>query len=126
MSDSNQLVIPEGINYECTGCGKCCSGWSVPLTKDDYERISAIDWASKNEKFEGESLFRELKGFEKANSPYIHAIKHGNDAFSPFLVINLSFIQVICKRKAKPPYVHLFPLTFNQPPSVFYSLLIFS
>lgn len=125
MSDSNQLVIPEGINYECTGCGKCCSGWSVPLTKDDYERISAIDWASKNEKFEGESLFRELKGFEKANSPYTHAIKHGDDGFCPFLVNNLCYIHSTYESKTKPSICQLFPYNFNETPSGFLSTVSF-
>ena len=85
-SSSNSLIIPEGINYECMGCGKCCSGWSVPLTAPDYERISKVDWAAKNDKFEGMELFRELKDYEKKGSPYTHAIKHGDDGFCPFQI----------------------------------------
>ena len=43
---SEKLIIPEGINYECTGCGKCCGGWAIPMTQDDYERITEVDWGA--------------------------------------------------------------------------------
>ena len=87
------LHIPQGINYECTGCGKCCSGWAVPMTEEDYERISAWPWDNINPRFKGKRLFRELKDYEKADSPYSHAIVKGEDGHCPFLVDNLCFIH---------------------------------
>src|SRR5437868_4644421 len=38
------LHIPQGINYECQSCGKCCGGWAVPMTEADYDRIVEVDW----------------------------------------------------------------------------------
>lgn len=124
-NQDQSLVIPEGINYECAGCGKCCSGWSVPLTKADYERISAIDWAEKNEKFQGLDLFRELKDYEKKGSPYTHAIKHGDDGYCPFVVNKLCFIHSSYESKTKPSICQLFPYNFNETPSGFISTVSF-
>lgn len=122
---SNALIIPEGINYECMGCGKCCSGWSVPLTAPDYERISKVDWAAKNDKFAGLDLFRELKDYERKGSPYTHAIKHGDDGFCPFLVNNLCYIHSTFESKTKPSICQLFPYNFNETPSGFISTVSF-
>ncbi len=122
---SNALIIPEGINYECMGCGKCCSGWSVPLTAADYERISKVDWAAKNDKFAGLDLFRELKDYERKGSPYTHAIKHGDDGYCPFLVNNLCYIHSTFESKTKPSICQLFPYNFNETPSGFISTVSF-
>ena len=123
---SDKLHIPEGLNYECTGCGKCCGGWSVPLTEEDYFRISDIDWAGKfPEKFFGKSLFREMKDYESANSPYTHAIKEGADGHCPFLVNNLCFIHSTFESKTKPSICQLFPYSFNKTPSGTYATISF-
>jgi len=120
-----ELHTPEGINYECTGCGKCCGGWAVPLTSEDYDRISSIDWADELAKFEGEDLFRPLKAYEKANSPYTHAIKEGEDGHCPFLVNNLCFIHSTRDAKAKPAICQLFPYCFNETPSGVFATVSF-
>jgi Fe-S-cluster containining protein len=120
-----ELYTPEGINYECTGCGKCCGGWAVPLTPDDYERISAIEWSEELEKFEGEDLFRPLKPYEKINSPYTHAIKEGEDGHCPFLVNNLCFIHSTRDAKTKPAICQLFPYCFNETPTGVYATVSF-
>lgn len=122
---TESLIIPDGINYECTGCGKCCSGWSVPLTADDYERISEYDWAKMNPKFETIRLFRELKDYERKNSPYTHAIKHGDDGYCPFLVDNLCYIHSKFESKTKPSICQLFPYCFNETPSGVYATVSF-
>ena len=49
MSDSSNLPdihIPEDIRYSCQGCGRCCAGWSVGLTDEDYDRVKDTDWKS--------------------------------------------------------------------------------
>jgi len=120
-----ELHTPEGINYECTGCGKCCGGWAVPLTPEDYERISAIEWADELEKFEGEDLFRPLKKYEKIGSPYTHAIKEGEDGHCPFLVNNLCFIHSTRDAKTKPAICQLFPYCFNETPSGVFATVSF-
>lgn len=120
-----ELHIPEGINYECTGCGKCCSGWAVPLTTEDYDRISEKDWAVLHDKYRGKRLFRELRDYETADSPYTHAIIRGEDGHCPFLVDNLCFIHKNFGAKAKPAICQLFPYCFNETPSGVYATVSF-
>jgi len=120
-----KLHIPEGINYECTGCGTCCSGWSVPLTEADYNRISPIDWTARLAKFNGKFLFRPLKKAEAAGTPYTHAIRHGEDGHCPFLVNNLCFIHSQFEAATKPAICQLFPYCFNETPSGVYATVSF-
>ena len=44
MTNEEQMIlhIPEGINFECSGCGNCCFSWPVPLTPADVRRIEEI------------------------------------------------------------------------------------
>jgi Fe-S-cluster containining protein len=124
-AQTGELHLPEGINYECTGCGKCCGGWSVPMTAPDYERISAKDWAEHLPKFAGKTLFREMKGYEKEGTPYTHAIKEGEDGHCPFLVDNLCYIHSQYGSEAKPSICQLFPYCFNETPSGVYATVSF-
>lgn len=120
------LHIPEGLNYECTGCGKCCGGWSVPLTEQDYFRIADIDWGKQSpERYFGKSLFREMKDYESASTPYTHAIMEGSDGHCPFLVDNLCFIHSKFESKTKPSICQLFPYSFNRTPSGTYATISF-
>jgi Fe-S-cluster containining protein len=121
------LHIPAGINYECTGCGKCCGGWAIPMTADDYERISEHDWAEINPKqFGNVTLFRQLKDYESKDTPFTHAIKEGKDGHCPFLVDNLCYIHSKFGSEAKPSMCQLFPYCFNETPSGFYAALSFN
>jgi Fe-S-cluster containining protein len=126
MSEATlELHIPEGINYECTGCGKCCGGWAVPMTDEDYGRIREVDWAARLPKFSGKNLFRPLKGYEKKGTPYTHAIKEGDDGRCPFLVDNLCFIHSQFQSETKPSICQLFPYCFNETPSGVYATVSF-
>jgi Fe-S-cluster containining protein len=120
-----QLHLPEGINYDCTGCGKCCSGWAVPMTGEDWERISKVDWGELNPKYKGKDLFRPMKDYEKAGTTYTHAIKPGDDGRCPFLVDNLCFIHSTFDSKFKPGMCQLFPYSFNETPSGVYTTVSF-
>lgn len=122
---SSELVLPDGIHYECTGCGKCCGGWAIPMTQDDYERITAVNWGEKHDKFKNQNLFRELKDYEMANTPYSYAIKPGQDGHCPFLVDNLCFIHSLNGPKFKPSICQLFPYSFNQTPTGTYATISF-
>ncbi len=124
-SKSEQLHIPEGLNYECTGCGKCCGGWSVPLTEEDYVRIADIDWAKQADRYFGKNLFRELREYESQNTPYTHAIKEGDSGHCPFLYDNLCFIHSKFDSKTKPSICQLFPYSFNKTPSGTYATISF-
>lgn len=122
---SDALVLPEGLNYECTGCGKCCGGWAIPMTQTDYERITEVNWGEKNDKFKNKSLFRELKDYEMANTPYSYAIKPGDNGHCPFLVDNLCFMHSLNGPKFKPSICQLFPYSFNQTPTGTYATISF-
>jgi Fe-S-cluster containining protein len=119
------LHLPEGINYECDGCGKCCSGWAVPMTEADYKRISPIDWGALLPKVKGRKLFRPLRPHEKKNTPYSNAIVEYEDGFCPFLVNNLCFIHGEKGSKFKPAMCQQFPYSFNETPSGIYATVSF-
>ncbi len=120
------LHIPEGLNYECTGCGKCCGGWSVPLTEQDYFRIADIDWGKQYpERYFGKTLFREMRDYESESTPYTHAIMEGPDGHCPFLVDKLCFIHSKFESKTKPSICQLFPYSFNRTPSGTYATISF-
>ena len=125
LSEPMPLHIPQGINYECTGCGKCCGGWSVPLTGEDYDRIAAIDWTERKDKFASMDLFRELPDHDQKTGPYTHSIKVGDDGHCPFLVDNLCFIHSQFESKTKPSICQLFPYCFNETPSGIYASISF-
>lgn len=120
-----ELNIPEGIHYECTGCGKCCSGWAVPLTEEDYERLSPIDWGNLNPELKDKKLFRKLKPSESVNTPYTHAIIPTSEGQCPFLNNNLCFIHSQYGIKVKPSICQLFPYSFNETPSGIFTTVSF-
>ncbi|HEY9772909.1 MAG TPA: YkgJ family cysteine cluster protein [Planktothrix sp.] len=119
------LHIPDGINYECTGCGKCCGGWAIPMTDADFERISKKDWGAQLEMFAGQSLFRPLKKYEQEGSPYSHAIKVSTDGHCPFLVDNLCYMHSQYGSEFKPSICQLFPYCFSVTPSGVYTTVSF-
>jgi Fe-S-cluster containining protein len=119
-----ELHIPPGINYECTSCGRCCSGWAVPMTQDDYERISATDWAGVHESYAGKELFRQLKKHESEGTPYTHKIV-SETGVCPFLVDNLCFMHSQHGAEFKPSICQLFPYCFSQTPTGIYATVSF-
>ncbi len=138
---NHQLIIPENINYDCTGCGKCCGGWAVPMTSEDFNRVASIDWSpyASELKISGQvlrdsvikvsndenqvielkknSLFRQLKDYEIKDSNYRYAIKVAYDGMCPFLVNNLCLIHSKYESTTKPAICQLFPYSFNETPS---------
>lgn len=120
MAEQKPIHIPEGINYSCTGCGKCCGEWSVPLTEADYERISEMDW-SKKEEFRGKKLFSSLSLHEKEGLPFTHVIVATDEGYCPFLKDHLCMIHAEHGAEAKPQTCQLFPYTFTQTPSGAYA-----
>ena len=91
-SISGEIHIPEGINYDCQGCGICCSGWSVNMSEEDYKRVSSVNWGELSDEYKGKKLFRELKPHERAGTGYTHRIVSKDDT-CPFLVNKLCFIH---------------------------------
>ena len=124
-TSTQPLHLPPGINYECDGCGKCCSGWAVPMTEADYNRISPIDWGELLPKLKGRKLFRPLRPHEKKGTPYSNAIVEYDDGFCPFLVNKLCFIHGQRGSKFKPSMCQQFPYSFNETPSGIYATVSF-
>jgi len=120
MANETPIHIPEGINYSCTGCGKCCGEWSVPLTEVDYERISDMDFESQPE-YRGKKLFSPLSLHEKEGLPFTHVIVATDDGYCPFLKDHLCVIHATHGAEAKPQTCQLFPYTFTQTPTGAYA-----
>jgi len=120
------LQIIKGINYECSGCGTCCSGWAVPMTQADYERVSRHDWGEiAPERYAGKDLFRPMKAYEMVGMQYTHAIKPAPEGHCPFLVDKLCFIHGQFGAEEKPSICRLFPYCFNETPSGVYATVSF-
>lgn len=123
MSIKDELHIPVGINYDCQGCGICCSGWSVNMTAEDYKRVSSVDWGELNPDYKGK-MFRELKPTERAGTNYTHRIISKDDT-CPFLVNKLCFIHGQKGGTFKPTICQQFPYAFTPTPSGIYATVSF-
>jgi Fe-S-cluster containining protein len=123
--DGKILHIPEGINYSCSGCGRCCNGVAVPMTQDDYERVSAIDWSKELPQFDWSRQFRMLSDKENDSSTYTHAIRPTDDGHCPFLINKLCHIHATRGEHVKPLICGLFPYSFNHTPSGVYLTVSF-
>lgn len=124
MPNTDEIHIPEGINYDCQGCGICCSGWSVNMTEEDYKRVSSVDWGEVKKEYKGKKLFRELKPHEKAGTNYTHRIVSDDDT-CPFLVNKLCFIHGEKGGPFKPTICQQFPYAFAETPSGVYATVSF-
>jgi Fe-S-cluster containining protein len=121
------LLYPEGINYSCQGCGRCCGGWSVGMTEEDYSRVKDVNWQSLHEQLAGKEVFfhREAE-FKAGLSAYPHYTKPTKEGNCPFLVDNLCFIHSQLGAAAKPVACQIFPYAFAQTPSGIYTSVFFT
>ncbi len=112
------LLIPEGIRYNCQGCGRCCAGDAVGLTEDDYQRIKNVDWGSINPELAGKELFTHReKEYAAGLSLYPHHTKVNDDGACSFLINDLCTIHSAFGEAAKPGMCKLFPYTYVPTPS---------
>jgi hypothetical protein len=118
------IHIPEGFNYDCQGCGVCCSGWSVNMSEEDYKRISSVDWGALKPEYKGRKLFRELKKHESAGTGYTHRIVSEGDT-CPFLVDKLCFMHMQKGGSFKGTICQQFPYAFTETPSGVYATVSF-
>ena len=115
------LYIPEGINFDCTGCGNCCFHWPVPATDRDVERISALvgDADKPN--------FRKLPGSVDKMKAFTHSLEKKSDGSCQYLDADIR-----CKLhknfgiESKPAMCQLFPYTFTITPTGAYASLSFA
>lgn len=123
MTDGEpHLHIPEGISYNCQGCGRCCSGFAVGLTHKDYDKVKDTDWGKLNPLLSGIELFtHKEKEFKEGTSAFpIYTKAHANGA-CPFLVDNLCIIHGTLGESEKPTVCQLFPYTFVGTPRGVYA-----
>lgn len=113
------IHIPEGINFECTGCGNCCYGWPVPVTGDDVERITPLK--ARLVQAAAPPSFRELPAESGKLSSFTHTLEKRNDGKCEFLMLdNRCALHDKFGASAKPSMCQLFPFTFTDTPSGFY------
>ncbi len=130
MSDSAKLPdihTPEDIRYSCQGCGRCCSGWSVGMTEEDYAHVKDTDWQSLHpELAKKELFFHREKEFATGTSAYPHYTAPTAQGSCPFLVDNLCFIHSHLGEAAKPISCRIFPYTFAETPTGIYTGVSFA
>ena len=115
------LHIPEGINFDCTGCGNCCFMWPVPLTDDDVKRISSLPFA--DQKFEPAHILKTGVPGSAAEMSFSAALGKRKDGRCQYLSPdNRCEIHSQFGIQSKPSMCQLFPYTFtNSPAGVFAS-----
>jgi Fe-S-cluster containining protein len=119
------LHIPEGVNYSCSGCGRCCNGVAVPMTAEDYDRVSAIDFSKDLPQFDWSKQYRKLSARESKSTNYTHAIRPTSSGHCPFLLDKRCHIHGKYGEEVKPLICGLFPYSFNRTPSGIYLTVSF-
>jgi len=122
-----ELHIPEEVRYSCQGCGRCCSGWSVGMTEEDYANVKNTDWAALHPALADKELFfhREQE-FLDGTAVYPHYTKPTAAGSCPFLIDNLCFIHGQLGEDKKPISCRIFPYTFAQTPTGVYAGVVFT
>ena len=121
------IHIPEGIHYECTGCGNCCLAWPVPITFDDYLRISKLNEKEIHPASISSGLFRALNSPELKLKGFSHTLEKRADGKCEFLTEdNCCQLHLNFGSQMKPYMCQLFPYTFNKTPSGVYVSLSFA
>jgi Fe-S-cluster containining protein len=122
-----KLLIPEDIRYNCQGCGRCCSGWSVGLTEQDYGRIKDTDWQSLHPELKDKEIFfHREKEFVEGTAAYPHYTKPRDDGSCPFLIDNLCFIHSHLGEDEKPITCRVFPYSFVETPTGVYTGVVYN
>lgn len=125
MGGEATLHIPEGINFDCTGCGNCCFSWPVPLTDEDLSRICSL-------KLEG--VKEEPVHIIKTGTPgslqersFTSALGKRADGKCQYLSPdNRCQIHLQSGEEAKPSMCRLFPYTFTPTPAGVYASASFA
>lgn len=58
-SVAHRIHVPDGAKFSCESCGRCCTGWTIPVEQAAYDRLQAHDW-------DGQPFER----FERDGHPY--------------------------------------------------------
>ncbi len=119
---STAIKSPKGIRFDCSGCSNCCLQWPVPLTQEDYERIS-----SKNSSLNTDAAMRNLRSSRNSLLAFTHTLEKNSDGSCEFLLddkrcrLHLEF-----GIEAKPSMCRLFPYSFTTTPDAVLCTLSFA
>ncbi len=121
----SQLHIPEGINFDCTGCGNCCFEWPVPVTRDDFTRIGKY---AGEKSLDSKKLFRVLNVDDDKLKVFSHSLeKRSSDGLCEFLTDEKRCqLHNDLGAEGKPAMCQLFPYTFTQTPTGHYASVSFA
>lgn len=125
--DEQPLHTPEGIRYNCEGCGRCCAGWSVGMTQEDYDRIKHVDWGEVHPDLKGKELFihREAE-FKAGTVQHPHYTAPRADGTCSFLINKLCAIHGHLGEDQKPLTCRIFPYSFVETPSGIYTGVVYN
>ncbi len=113
----DELHIPDGINFECSGCGNCCLQWPVPVTVEDKLRIAALPKFTTGSGAESGTFFRPLKSGDPKFQSFSFTLEKSADGRCEFLTSEeRCLLHAEYGSEAKPAMCQLFPYTFNQTP----------
>jgi Fe-S-cluster containining protein len=117
------LYIPEGINFDCTGCGNCCFHWPVPATDLDVERITALVGDSVSE----QPKFRKLPKPVDKMKAFTHSLEKKADGSCQYLDADIRCrLHKNFGIESKPAMCQLFPYTFTMTPTGAFASLSFA
>ncbi len=123
------LHIPQGINFECTGCGNCCLRWPVPATEADFERISDLAPGFGKEWQPAVRFFRKLPVFSGGDklAQFPYTLEKQADGRCTFLTAeDRCMLHTEFGAEAKPGMCQLFPYTFTEAPDGYWASVSFA
>ncbi|HEY9758083.1 MAG TPA: YkgJ family cysteine cluster protein [Oculatellaceae cyanobacterium] len=135
FDDSETLHIPEGLRFECTGCGNCCLQWPVPSTADDRQRIIDLSHSMKHSGTHSGNVELPVRLFRSVD---FDVIKSKSQTFQFTLEKRADGRCIFLSEKnrcalheqfgaeAKPSMCQLFPYTFTEAPDGFYASVSFA
>ncbi len=122
MTGSAEIRVPKGIRFDCSGCGNCCLEWPVPLTSNDYERISTLPVELKDK-----AVTRSLKSSRENLLSFTHTLEKNNDKCCPFFTNDkLCQLHLEFGAQSKPSMCRLFPYSFIVTPDTVLATLSFA
>lgn len=122
LDSKKPLLTPKDLRYNCSGCGKCCGGWSIGLTDADWDKVKDVDWGSLHPDLKGLDLFvHREEAYKSGNSPYPHFTNPKPNGRCPFVVDNLCFIHTHLGAESKPGTCQIFPYSFIETPTAVYA-----
>jgi Fe-S-cluster containining protein len=116
-----QIKSPRGIRFSCSACGNCCLQWPVPLTEEDYERISNLASSPHS------APVRKLNSSRENLFSFTHTLEKGNDGRCAYLSDDKRcHLHIEQGSRAKPSMCQLFPYSFTVTPSSVIASLSFA